>query len=184
MRPRRTAHLLPRPPRLMSLGSTCISAATTPDCNMRLALGFLLISATLCGQAKAPAPGQRNARWAIRNAIIVEGNGTPAAGPKDILIEGNTIKAIVPAGAGNRVAADVEIDAKGKYVLPGFINLHGHVQEERGGRAQPLDYELKLWLACGITTVRDVGSDTKRTLELRAKSAAGQVPAPRIFAYP
>src|SRR5207237_7788358 len=39
-------------------------------------------------------------------------------------------------------------------------------------------------LACGITTVRDVGSDTKKTLALRDKSAKGEVAAPRIFHYP
>jgi len=89
----------------------------------------------------------------------------------------------VKAGQARRPAADAEIDATGKYVLPGLINLHGHVQDERGGIPQPLEYELKLWLASGITTVRDVGSDTRRTLELRAQSAAGKVVAPRLFVY-
>jgi len=134
--------------------------------------------------------GVRPARFAIRNATIVEGNGTPAAGPYDILIEGNTIADVVAldpvalkAGRARRPAADAEIDATGKYVLPGLINLHGHVQDERGGIPQPLEYELKLWLASGITTVRDVGSTTRRTLELRAQSAAGTVAAPRLFVY-
>src|SRR5690349_3554755 len=83
-----------------------------------------------------------------------------------------------------RPGGGVEIDAAGKYVMPGLINLHGHVQEERGGIRQPHDYELKLWLACGITTVRDVGSDLERTLALRRESAEGAVAAPRIFVYP
>ena len=30
---------------------------------------------------------------------------------------------------------------------------------------QPIEYELNIWLACGITTIRDVGSDTRRALE-------------------
>jgi cytosine/adenosine deaminase-related metal-dependent hydrolase len=134
--------------------------------------------------------GVRPARYVIRNATVVEGNGTPASGPYDIVIEGNTIADLVPldpvalkAGRARRPAADAEIDATGKYVLPGLINLHGHVQEERGGIPQPLEYELKLWLASGITTVRDVGSDTRKTLDLRARSAAGTVQAPRIFVY-
>jgi cytosine/adenosine deaminase-related metal-dependent hydrolase len=122
--------------------------------------------------------------------MVVEGNGTPAAGPYDIVIEGNSIAELVAldpvalkAGRARRPAADAELDATGKYVLPGLINLHGHVQEERGGVPQPLEYELKLWLASGITTVRDVGSTTRKTLELRSRSAAGTVAAPRIFVY-
>jgi cytosine/adenosine deaminase-related metal-dependent hydrolase len=139
---------------------------------------------------RAPRHGERSPRLAIRNALIVEGNGTPASGPFDIVLEGNTIAQIVALdpvavreGRARRPQADVEIDASGKYVLPGLINLHGHVQEERGGVPQPLDYELKLWLASGITAVRDVGSRTRRTLELRERSAAGTLESPRLLVY-
>ena len=135
--------------------------------------------------------GHRYPRLIIRNAIIIEGNGTPASGPKDIVIENGRITSIVALdpvavgrGTAQRPQGDVEIDAAGKYVMPGLINAHAHVQEERAGIPQPLDYELKMWLACGITTVRDVGSNTPKTLQLRQQSAAGEVAAPRIFVYP
>lgn len=134
--------------------------------------------------------GKRYPRLVIRNAMIVDGNGTPASGPKDIVIENNIISEVVPLdpvalreGRAKRPAGDVQIDATGKYVLPGLINAHGHVQYDRGGIPQPVDYCLKLWLACGITTVRDVGSDTKKTLPLRDSSAKGEVTAPRLFIY-
>ena len=139
-----------------------------------------------------PTHGKRYARLAIRNAMIVDGNGTPASGPKDIIIENNMITAIVPfdpvasqGGRGKRLPADVEIDAAGKYVLPGLINAHAHTQDERGGIPQPFDYELKIWLACGITTVRDVGSETKKTLELRAQERRRRDRrAPDFLIYP
>ncbi len=134
--------------------------------------------------------GKRYPRLVIRGAMVVDGNGTPASGPKDIVIEGNRIAEVVPLdpvalkeGRARRPEGDAEIDAAGKYVLPGLINAHGHVQDERGGVAMPVDYCLKLWLACGITTVRDVGSDMKKTLLLREKSARGEVAAPRLFVY-
>jgi cytosine/adenosine deaminase-related metal-dependent hydrolase len=153
-----------------------------------LAILFLVPAVAL---AAAPAHGKRYPRLIVRNATIIDGNGTPAAGPKDIVIENSRITEVVPLdpvalqrGQGRRPAGDVEIDAAGKYVLPGLINAHGHLHEERGGIAQPIDYELKLWLACGITTVRDVGSDTKRALELRRMSNEGEIAAPRLFIYP
>src|SRR3972149_6512753 len=86
-------------------------------------------------QAQAPPThGTRPARMVIRNALVVEGNGTPALGPCDIVVEGNLITEMVPldpvalkSGTQRRPEAPVEIDATGKYVLPGLINLHAHI---------------------------------------------------------
>ena len=129
-----------------------------------LRIAVLFVAATSAGAqgTRNIQSGTRPARFVIRNAMVVIGNGTPASGPYDIVIEGNTIADVVSLdpvairdGRARRPTADAEIDATGKYVLPGLINLHGHVQDERGGTPQPLDYQLKLWLASGITTVRD-----------------------------
>ena len=38
------------------------------------------------------------------------------------------------------------------YLLPGFIDMHGHIGDTTKGRA---DYVYKLWMAHGITTIRD-----------------------------
>ena len=123
--------------------------------------------------------------------MIVDGAGTPASGPADIVIRGNTIAEIawldpvsIANGNAKRPSAATEIDAAGKYVLPGLINAHAHVQDERGGIPQPLEYELKLWLACGITTVREVGANnTASIIDLRGRSERGLVASPRIFVY-
>lgn len=157
---------------------------------IRIALALLAAGALIAQPAKIVS-GRRYPRLIIRNATIIEGNGTPASGPKDIVVENNLIADIVPLdavsssrGEARRPKGDVEIDAAGKYVMPGLINAHGHVQDERGGIPQPVDYELKLWLSCGITTVRDVGSDTRKTLQLRRQSAEGEIACPRLFVYP
>ena len=156
------------------------------------ALAILASAASVAdAQTQTLTSGQRPGRLIVRNALVVDGAGTPASGPFDIVIEGNQIAEMVAldpvavkSGTARRPSGGAEIDATGKYVLPGLINAHGHVQDERAGVAQPLDYELKLWLANGITTVRDVGSDTRKTLDLRERSRLGQVAAPRILVYP
>ncbi len=156
--------------------------------------------ALLLASSARPAPaqttaqhGKRTASLVIRNALVIDGTGTPASGPYDILIENNRITRMYPiadavaaviGGQGNRPKADAEIDARGKYVLPGLINAHAHVQDERAGVPQEQDYELKIWLASGITSVRDVGSDTRKTIPLREKIAAGEIAGPRLFHYP
>src|SRR5215472_10162513 len=155
-------------------------------------IATLLVLSSIAFSQTPPTHGKRVRRLLIHNAIVVDGNGTPAAGPKDIIVENNRIVdvialdpvAVARAGGRQQIQADAVIDATGKYVLPGLIDAHAHLQEERGGRPQPIEYELNIWLACGITAIRDVGSDTKRALELRRQSAEGEIAAPRIFFYP
>ena len=161
-------------------------------CAARLAT-LLLVAMPLVLPAQDPAPrhGVRPRSLVIRNATIVDGNGTPASGPADILIEGNRISRVVfldpvavRAGHATRLPADAVIDATGKYVLPGLINAHGHLQDERGHVPQPLEYTFKLWLASGITSVREVGADsTPALLATRDRIARGEVAAPRLFVY-
>ena len=128
----------------------------------------------------APRHAVRPERFVIQHALLVEGNGTPASGPVDILIENGLITRI-----GNNIqpaATDTVIDAKKRYVIPGMVNLHGHLHADRGGMPMDRDYVLKLWLACGITTVRNVGdSDTPATLAIRDDPKRV---APRLFVYP
>jgi hypothetical protein len=140
---------------------------------------------------RAPTHGVRAGRLAIRNATVVDGNGTPAQGPADIVVQDGRIARIVwldpvavRSGNARRPAADVEIDATGKYVLPGLINAHAHLQDERANVPQPYDYTLKLWLASGITTVREVGADTtEKVIAMRDRIARGQAAGPRILVY-
>ena len=75
--------------------------------------------------AQAPASGQRVRRLPIHKAIVIDGNGTPASGPKDIVIENNMIADVIPLDAvaaargsdtPTRAGADAVIDATGKLM--------------------------------------------------------------------
>ena len=76
-----------------------------------------------------------------------------------------------------------EIIADGMYVIPGFIDMHGHIGGEKQGT--PAEYVFKLWMAHGITTIRDpsAGNGLDWTLAHKQKSAKNVITAPRIFAY-
>jgi hypothetical protein len=138
----------------------------------------------LMGQtALAPTEsGVRQGRLLVTNALVVDGSGTPANGPRTIVIEGNRIVAVTP-GPGRPVAGDKVIDAKGKYVLPGLINVHAHIQDERAGWPMRQEYQFGVWLASGITSVRDVGSNFEKSKALREQSQKNSIVAPRLFLY-
>lgn len=151
-----------------------------------------LILPTLAFSQAPPssASGKRVKRLVVRGAMIVDGSGKPAAGPFDIVVENDIITQIAgfdPIAAKEGRArrpekGDLEIDASGKYVLPGFVNLHGHAHDERGGVPMPVEYCMKMWLACGITTVREAWAGPK-TLQWRQQTEANTLSGPRIFAY-
>jgi imidazolonepropionase-like amidohydrolase len=155
-----------------------------------LGLSFLLV---LAGSASAPPAaesrgvehGRRYDRLVIRNVVVIDGKGTPARGPMDVIVEGNKIAGVRGANARPDAYKDEAhvLDGTGMYLLPGLINSHVHLHDERGGIAQPFEYEYKIWLSCGITTVRDVGSDPKKAVAERRKSQEGAVAAPRIYVY-
>lgn len=129
----------------------------------------------------------------IRGATLINGNGAPPIGPVDIVVEGNKITKVQVVGypgveinEERRPKMDgngMEIDAEGMYVLPGFVDMHGHI----GGNSQGTtsEYVFKLWLAHGITTIRDpsAGNGLDWVLRHKERSAKNEITAPRIFAY-
>ena len=128
----------------------------------------------------------------IRGAMLIDGSGAPPRGPVDIVIAGNRIQGINGAGTPGLAlqrdrqprGADREIDATGMYVLPGFVDTHGHNGDP--DKAPNATYGYRLWLAHGVTTVRGVplydGPDNM-ALSDRARSAANTIVAPRLFTY-
>ena len=76
-----------------------------------------------------------------------------------------------------------EIDGTGIWVLPGFVDMHGHSGgEEQGTTAE---YVFKLWMAHGITSVREpgCGNGVDWCLHERDRSARNEIVAPRLLPY-
>ncbi|MCR9245055.1 MAG: amidohydrolase family protein [bacterium] len=151
-----------------------------------LTASLVTLGATpLPAQDPAPAPDRRSSegegpyeRLLIRGAIVIDGTGAPPRGPIDVLISKNRIASVGgPALRPSRV-----IDARGMYLLPGFVDMHAH--GGGGTKAPEVEYVYKLWLAHGVTTVRGVplGSHDWTERE-KARSAANKITAPRIFNY-
>ncbi len=69
-------------------------------------------------------------RTLIANGTVVTADGSSAA---DLLIDGETIAAIGSDLAGSGMTADETIDATGKYVIPGGIDVHTHMELPFGG---------------------------------------------------
>jgi imidazolonepropionase-like amidohydrolase len=116
-------------------------------------------------------------RLLTNQTVLVEGGWITALGP--------THQIRVPAGA-------VQIDGRGKFLIPGLADMHAHVFHftHNGVDAPEADSagaeeRLFRWLADGVTTIRDMDYYSeevgKQALRLRALSASGKVWMPRIY---
>ena len=151
----------------------------------------ILFAGTIKSQSNKISEGPFS-QLIIRGVILINGNGAPPIGPVDITVENDKITAITVVGYPGVAIQESrrpilnnegkEIDATGMYILPGFIDMHGHI----GGDAQGADwdYVFKLWLAHGVTTVREPsGRGLAYALDLKQRSIKNEIIAPRILAY-
>ncbi len=155
----------------------------------------VLLMVTLLGMQLVAQEGLSEGPYSqliIRGVTLINGNGAPPRGPIDIVVENNKIVDVQVVGYPG-VAIDStkrpqlqaggkELDCSGMYLLPGFVDMHGHI----GGVYQGADYDyvFKLWMAHGITTVREPsGRGIDWTLDLKKKSKNNAIVAPRVFAY-
>ncbi len=159
---------------------------------LKLALLTLFIISFSITQSQSLQGDGPHAQLIIRGVTLINGNGAPPQGPIDIVVEDNIIKQIQVVGypgvkideskRPQLINGGKELDCTGMYLLPGFIDMHGHI----GGTAQGAepDYVFKLWMAHGVTTVREPsGRGVDFTMDLKRKSENHEIIAPRIMAY-
>ncbi|HXC49297.1 MAG TPA: amidohydrolase family protein [Candidatus Limnocylindrales bacterium] len=114
---------------------------------------------------------------------VANGRITPG---QDVLVTGSKITAIGTTGTLTVPATASRIDGRGKTLLPGLVDSHGHVAN---GSSPPWlkrfpdpDRNLQAFLYCGVTTVLDPADLAPDAFERRDAVAAGKLLGPTIFA--
>jgi len=130
----------------------------------------------------APAAPKQPTDLLIRHATIVDVASGKTIANQAIAVTGDTIRARGSDSAISRqYTAKESVDATGKFVMPGLWDMHVHF----GGGPELIEENknlLPLYVAYGVTTVRDCAADiSPSVLEWRAQVARGQLLGPRIF---
>ena len=109
---------------------------------------------------------------ALTHATLIDGTGAPPQRDVTLLMENGRIRDLgpkvqPPAGA-------TVIDLRGKYILPGIINAHGHVGENR-------DPQLRQYALYGVTTTTSMSIDPDDIAQFKEEQKRGNLRGARIL---
>lgn len=147
---------------------------------------LVVLAASACGsaapEAAAPPAPVPSASHAVVGVNLVTMTGGPVALPnRTVLIDDGRIAAIggpelaIPEGARR-------IDGTGRWLLPGFVDMHVHLAPGTGSIDDGFGRQMRLLLATGVTTARALIAPPDG-LAQRERVESGAVPGPRLVVY-
>ena len=117
-------------------------------------------------------PGSHSSTLAIVGATLIDGTGAAPVADSAVVIENGRIKAVGPRSK-VKIPKDANvIDETGKFLLPGLWDMHAHFEQVEWG---------PIYLAAGVTTVRDCGNEFEFIAAVRDAIAQNRGLGPRLL---
>jgi len=110
----------------------------------------------------------------IRGGTLIDGMGGLPLADAAVRVEDGRIVAVGPSATIPRSPDAAELDATGRFIIPGLVDMHVHVHEPRHER-------LPLFLAAGVTTVLDLGGLVTDLRRYREMLTSGERRGPRLL---
>lgn len=125
----------------------------------------------------------------LKNFTLIDGTGRAPAPSSAMIIDNGRITWVGPAAQLKAPAGAEVTDLTGKFVMPGIINLHGHVgntldyvnQDSKIFSRQSVEKQLKDYAAYGVTAVISMGTDKDLMFQIRAEQRAGRPTMARVY---
>ena len=121
-------------------------------------------------------PAPHASEYVVQIGRLFDGNGSDYRRHVDLHVRDGRVAAIVSRGA--LPAKGPIVDARDATALPGFVDVHAHQAEISGQRVG------RMWLAYGVTTVRELATDTNEAIARAETWASGRVPGPHLVVTP
>ena len=138
----------------------------------------MLISLGLCAIARAQSPSVPVV--IIHDVTVIDATGAPAQPHRTVIVRDGKIEEVGSSsmGMGGKLSG-VHVDGSGKFLIPGLWDMHVHMVF---GSWFPHGKEitLPLFIANGITGVRDMGGELEVLQQWRKEIAAGTLLGPRM----
>jgi len=114
----------------------------------------------------------RKGTIALVGGTLIDGTGNPPVPNVTVLVEGDRITGIGPVGQVAIPHGAIRVDARGKTLLPGLWDMHAHYEQVEWG---------PIYLAAGVTTVRDCGNEFDYITAVRDVLKSGQGVGPQLM---
>lgn len=145
-----------------------------------LVAGLGVCAASAWPQAQATQVTPLRNVSAFVNVIAVPMDADRVLQDWTVVVGDGKIVAMGPSSAVRPPAGATIIDGRGKYLMPGLAEMHGHIPPPATSAPGLVDSVLFLYVANGVTTVRGM-QGAPGQLELRARSARNEIVAPTLF---
>jgi imidazolonepropionase-like amidohydrolase len=143
-----------------------------------------VIATSTHGWAQAPPPPPSPLPvLAIQNVTIIPMDAERVLRDQTVIVDGRRIAAVGPSSTTTVPEGATRIDGRGKFLMPGLAEMHGHFPSPQGLQQYGEDFGdrlLFLSVASGVTTVRGMIGGP-RDLRVREEVARGVRLGPQIF---
>ena len=120
-------------------------------------------------------------RVALVGARIITMNGAEVIESGTLILNGNRIESVGPAGSVSIPEGTTQIDASGKTIIPGIVDAHGHAAHFFSGPTPKQNWAYYANLAYGVTTAHDPSANTETVFTLSEMVRSGEIVGPRIY---
>ena len=116
---------------------------------------------------------------AFVNVNVVPMDSARVLADQTVVVRGEQIVEVGPAKKVKVPAGAVQIDGRGKYLMPGLAEMHGHVPPPQAPK-EFTEAVLFMYVANGVTTVRGM-LGAPGQLELRERASRGEIVSPTLY---
>jgi imidazolonepropionase-like amidohydrolase len=124
-------------------------------------------------EAGALVPPLHTGTFALVGGTLIDGTGAPPLPDATVVVRDGRIVTVAPRTSVEIPREAAVVDVSGRTILPGLWDMHAHL-------AGITDFG-PIYLAAGVTTVRDAGNETGWGLALREAFATGRISGPRVI---
>ena len=143
----------------------------------RYAIAFSISLLIVSGMTAIQA--QTSGMYAFENVNVLPMDEEHILEGQTVVVEGDRITAVGSASAVNVPAGATRIDGRGKYLMPGLAEMHGHIPSPEASQ-EFIEAVLFMYVANGLTTVRGMQGHPGQ-LDLKARVNAGELDGPNLY---